>query len=163
MLDMLQTRYYDGANSGLSPCVCTCQMDFGPDTDGLIAPDQVAAYKRFGDWIRSCYGSAVAFVSGVVAVNQTLSLRVDAAVDRVMVREDQTDGQVIRGYEVEAENPAGTWTRMSSGHSVGNKRIDVIGPSLKHARALRLRITAVAPGSVVAKVTHFGAYAQCSD
>ena len=51
---------------------------------------------------------------------------------------------------------------MSSGYSIGNKRIDVIGPSLNRARAVRLRIRALAPGAAVAKLTHFGAYGDCS-
>ena len=140
-------------------------MDFGPDKDGLIAPHQVAAYKTFGDWIRRCYGSAVASVRGIVAANQTLSIQIPngTRIDRVMMKEDQRDGQVIRGFEVEAEYPAGNWTRMSSGYSIGNKRIDVIGSSLNRAKAVRLRIIALAPGAAVAKLTHFGAYGDCSD
>ena len=141
-------------------------MDFGPDKDGLIAPDQVAAYRRFGDWIRSCYGSAVAATLGTVARNGTLHLRIPqngSRVDRVMMREDQTMGQIIRGYDVEAQSAAGSWTRVASGLSIGNKRIDVIGQGLYAARALRLRVTALAPGLAAAKLTHFGAYAECSD
>eukprot|EP01045_Picozoa_sp_COSAG04_P022824 COSAG04_NODE_2634_length_3827_cov_8.999464_5_plen_169_part_00 len=141
-------------------------MDFGPDKDGLIAPDQVAAYRRFGDWIRSCYGSAVAATLGTVARNGTLHLRIPqngSRVDRVMMREDQTMGQIIRGYDVEAQSAAGSWTRVARGLSIGNKRIDVIGQGLYAARALRLRVTALAPGLAAAKLTHFGAYAECSD
>eukprot|EP01047_Picozoa_sp_COSAG01_P045508 COSAG01_NODE_4199_length_5248_cov_117.011653_2_plen_352_part_00 len=119
-------------------------MDFGPNQDGLIAPDQAVAYKRFGDWIRNCYGSAVAAVHGAVATYQTLEVRIPNGtrrVDRLMMREDQTAGQIVRRYEVEAEHPAGTWTRVSSGQSIGNKRIDVIGATLHTAQAVRLRIT----------------------
>ena len=66
-------------------------MDFGPDKDGLIAPDQVAAYKRFGDWIRRCYGFAVASARGTVATNQTLLIRIPngTRVDRVMIRAER--------------------------------------------------------------------------
>eukprot|EP01052_Picozoa_sp_SAG31_P020997 SAG31_NODE_1602_length_7780_cov_8.304699_2_plen_325_part_00 len=140
-------------------------MDFGPDKDGLIASDQVKAYKRFGDWIRRCYGSAVASISGSVAANQTLHVRIPtgARVDRVMMKEDQINGQVIRAYDVEAQFPDGTWTRMSNGYSIGNKRIDVIGLSLNRAKAIRLRVTALAPGSAMAKLKHFGVYADCSN
>lgn len=140
-------------------------MDFGPDKDGLIAPDQVTAYKRFGDWIRACYGAAVVSTHGSVATNQTLRIQIPngALVDRVMMKEDQVDGQIIRSYEVEAEYAHGTRIIVSRGYSVGNKRIDLIGPPLSRAIAVRLRVTQLAPGSVSAKVTHFGAYSECSN
>jgi hypothetical protein len=75
----------------------------------------------------------------------------------------QTAGQIIRSYDVEAEYPAGVWTKVSSGQSIGNKRIDVVGPSLHTATAVRLRVTGLAPGLAVAKLTHFGAYSECDD
>jgi hypothetical protein len=31
-------------------------MDFAPTPEGMIAPDQAARYKEFGDWMRGCYG-----------------------------------------------------------------------------------------------------------
>merc|ERR1712217_595396 len=141
-------------------------MDFGPNRDGVIAPDQVVAYKRFGDWIRRCYGAAVAYASGSVAVNGTLVVQIPqngTVVDRVVMREDQTNGQIIREYEVEAAFPNGSWARVSSGQSIGNKRIDFFNVSLKQVRSLRLRITAVAPGLASGKVKHFGAYMECMD
>ena len=33
-------------------------MDFAPNPEGLIAPDQVERYKEFGDWQRGCYSGA---------------------------------------------------------------------------------------------------------
>lgn len=39
-------------------------MDFAPDKDGLIAPDQVARYKEFGDYIKGCYGHPIASTTG---------------------------------------------------------------------------------------------------
>ena len=32
-------------------------LDFAPNQQGLIAPDQVARYAEFGTWIKTCYGS----------------------------------------------------------------------------------------------------------
>ena len=55
---------------------------------------QVAAYKQFGDWIRRCYGTAVASVPGgaiTITTHQTALLQIPngTQVDRVMMREDQ--------------------------------------------------------------------------
>ena len=79
------------------------------------------------------------------------------------MKEDQVDGQIIRSYEVEAEYAHGTRIIVSRGYSVGNKRIDPIGPPLSRAIAVRLRVTQLAPGSASARVTHFGAYSECSN
>merc|ERR1719440_2752642 len=124
-------------------------MDFAPNKDGLIAPDQVAAYKEFGDWIRSCYGSALASTNGTTAINQTLLLALpdhQYPVDRIVLQEDQTQGQLILAYEVEAQEGSGPWTQVSKGQSIGNKRIDLMAPMQK-VSALRLRVTALMPGS----------------
>jgi alpha-L-fucosidase len=51
-LEELQSVYHGtvGHNSFL-------MMDFAPNQDGLIAPDQEARYLEFGNWQRSCYES----------------------------------------------------------------------------------------------------------
>ena len=33
------------------------ELDFAIDRHGLLREDHAAFYKRFGDWIRTCYGS----------------------------------------------------------------------------------------------------------
>lgn len=86
-------------------------MDFAPNEDGLIAPDQVARYAEFGDWQRACYVEAQASRGqqgrvGTVehalgsAANPAgreemiLRLAAPSVIDRVVLREDQTEGQV---------------------------------------------------------------------
>jgi hypothetical protein len=48
-------------------------LDFAPDTDGLIAPDQVKRYQEFGDWIRACYNHPIA-ATGPSSGNVTLTV-----------------------------------------------------------------------------------------
>ena len=88
-------------------------MDFAPTPEGLIAADQAARYKEFGDWMRGCYYGA-----GVVATAQSehapggsggtsqMLVRFDTprAIDRVVIREDQTQGQSIRGWEIQGQD-----------------------------------------------------------
>lgn len=56
------------------------------------------------------------------------------AIDRIMLMEDQTNGQVIRSYQVFAKIiddgvTDGTldvpWTEIANGTSIGHKRIDI--------------------------------------
>ena len=74
-------------------------LDFAPNQDGLINPNQVARYAEIGDWIRQCYDHPVASArfpagSGVPA---TMVVTNQSPFDRVVVRENQTMGQRIRG------------------------------------------------------------------
>ena len=72
-------------------------MDFAPNPDGLIAPDQVQRYKEFGDYIRSCYGGEpVAEVSNFTlhpapSASVSISVRPSDSVDRVVIQEQICD------------------------------------------------------------------------
>ena len=102
------------------------EIDFAISRTGQIDAVHSAAYKRFGDWIRSCYGSPVA--SGSLAHGQTsfiLPLPAGGGtIDRVLLQEDQTHGQLIASYTVDVM-VLGAWLPFSSGVSVGKKRIDI--------------------------------------
>ena len=101
----LQTVYHStvGQNAFL-------ELDFAPTPEGLIAADQAARYKEFGDWIRTCYEGVgvmgkVEHPLGKSPGSNTQLLtfgRQAVVIDRVVVREDQTEGQVIRAWEVHA-------------------------------------------------------------
>merc|ERR1711924_557665 len=114
-------------------------IDFAIDRTGGVDPKHAAAYKQFGDWIRSCYGTPVAH--GSMPKGQTsfeLSFA-SASIDRVLMEEDQTRGQLIIDYIVEA-NVGGTWVQFSAGTTVGAKRIDLGGKSLT-ATGVRFSVT----------------------
>eukprot|EP00042_Codosiga_hollandica_P045508 m.464191 g.464191 ORF g.464191 m.464191 type:complete len:460 (+) comp57045_c1_seq14:106-1485(+) len=106
-----------GANSLL-------ELDFAIDETGQVDPVHAAAYQGFGDWIRGCYGTPVANTSGN-GTSFTLNLEGStAALDRIMIKEDQFYGQRIRQYAVQYLLAGQTsWTAWFSGSSVGNKRI----------------------------------------
>lgn len=136
-------------------------MDYAPNTDGLIAPDQVARYKEFGDWQRSCYSGAGRL--GVVqhelgsdtnttaadGRREALELRwgTPQTIDRVVLREDQTEGQSIRGWSVQAQlAPSANWVVLVNGTSIGNKWISLLEANYT-VTALRAQVTASAAGS----------------
>ncbi|KAJ7745336.1 alpha-L-fucosidase [Mycena metata] len=116
---------------------CLLELDLAPDRSGLIPATHAARYKELGDFIRSCYGpgSAVGSVANsTTGPIVTLVFDFPTSIDRIVLMEDQTTGQVIRGYEVhakilDASGRNGTlnvpMTLVSSGQSVGHKRIDL--------------------------------------
>jgi alpha-L-fucosidase len=116
------------------------EIDFAISRTGEVDPIHAEAYRSFGNWIRSCYGFPVAV--GALVYGETslvISLPNDGVViDRVMLQEDQSRGQVIVSYVVDVQF-GGAWLRFSSGVSVGQKRID-IGSSVL-ATAVRVSVT----------------------
>jgi hypothetical protein len=80
-------------------------LDLTPDRSGVIPSEYALRYKELGDFIRSCYGnpiipsfqnSSIDFLLHIQMFKSTVS------VDRSVIQEAQTNGQVIRGYTVDA-------------------------------------------------------------
>ena len=124
-------------------------LDLTPDRTGLIPPAYARRYKELGDFIRSCYGTSVApsehFHSDDSLVYIQLFHSAPVTIDRSVIQEDQSQGQVIRGYSIDVQlvNAIGhdRWRTVARGTSVGNKKIDLwqAGPQL--VNAVRLAIT----------------------
>lgn len=68
-----------------------------------------------------------------------IALPAGGSVDRVLLQEDQSRGQLIISYVVEA-NVGGAWQPFSAGVTVGQKRIDVAAAPVA-ASALRVSVT----------------------
>lgn len=119
---------------------CLLELDLAPDRSGLVPARHAARYKELGDFIRSCYGQPVAHASNTTTESGvSIAFDYPTAIDRIAIMEDQTAGQVIRSYEVyakivDAEEMNGTldvpWTLVSSGSSVGHKRIDLFDKAI---------------------------------
>lgn len=124
-------------------------LDVTPDRTGLIPPAYATRYKELGDFIRSCYGTSAVPSKRLILDDSNIHVQLfDSApvtVDRSVIQEDQTKGQVIRAYTVDiqlANAPNTTeWMTVANGTSVGNKKIDIWqgGPQL--VSAVRLTIT----------------------
>ncbi len=70
-----------------------------------------------------------------------LALPPGVAIDRVMIQEDQTNGQCVAGYIVDAF-AGGEWTVVARGVTIGNKRIEVFAAPIV-ASVVRLTVTDV--------------------
>ena len=108
----------------------------------MIFSAHAARYKQLGDFIKSCYGQPVnAKGTQHASDDGTYTLKFDygTPIDRIMLMEDQKNGQVIRSYQVWAKVidngiSDGTldvpWTLVSNGTSIGHKRIDLFDEAI---------------------------------
>ena len=123
------------------------ELDFAIDRTGQLEASHVDLYARFGEWIRQCYettlGKAATQMKGQIE-SATVEVPAGAVFDRVMLQEDQRQGQLIRGWVVEwSEDGGGTWREFAKGASIGSKRIEVAPGAMTHAAThVRLNITA---------------------
>jgi len=119
------------------------ELDLSPDRSGLILGSYAARYKQLGDFIKSCYGSPVNTNNTQGTANHdgtyTLKFGYATSIDRIMLMEDQTNGQVIRSYQVWAKViddgvSDGTldvpWTQVLNGTSIGHKKIDLFAEAV---------------------------------
>jgi len=116
---------------------CILELDLSPDRSGLIPASYAARYKQLGDFISSCYSKPIGHNTRLVT-NDTgiysMAFDYPTSIDRIVLMEDQTNGQVIRSYQVyakivDAQEANGTltvpWSLVSNGTSVGHKKIDL--------------------------------------
>lgn len=115
-------------------------LDWTPTKEGTMREDHLQRYQEFGDWLRSCYDAPVATVSAPEGSRATLEIPAGAEIDRVVIEEDQTDGERIRSYSVAVDG-----VEVASGESVGNKRIHLFNASAVKGRQLVLEVTGDAP------------------
>ena len=104
-------------------------LDIAPPPNSTIVESHEMGYQALGDFIRGCYGLPLA--SGTMAAGATtldMRLPAGARIDRVRLHEDQRRGQLIRAYTVAAETAPGVFVNVSSGKSVGVRRIDLFTP-----------------------------------
>jgi alpha-L-fucosidase len=102
-------------------------IDFAPFPNGTIPADQQFASHLLGEYVRKCYKSKP--IAGAFNINSThviLPIPERALFDRIVIREDQTNGQNIRLYKVTALTSDNSEITISSGTSVGNRKIDVL-------------------------------------
>jgi alpha-L-fucosidase len=112
-------------------------INLTPDASGRIPDNLVAAAKELGDEIGRRFSAPLARTSGSGPIT-TLELGGARRVDHLVTKEDQSQGQKIARYRIEARID-GDWKTVVEGQTVGHKRIDRIPPVT--ATALRFVCT----------------------
>jgi alpha-L-fucosidase len=127
---------------------CLLMLDLTPDRSAVIPPAYAQRYKELGDFIRSCYGNSVVPSFRNSSTDSLVYMQVfnlPVSVDRSVLQEDQTHGQVIRAYTIDAllviSKDKNEWIKVAAGTSIGNKKIDLWEKGPQLIMAVRLNIT----------------------
>lgn len=132
------------------------ELDFAIDRRGQVDPAHAALYAQFGSWIRECYGNATATGELDGSGSTVLEIQVNTAVDRVVLQEDQSEGQRVLQYQVTLVQKGGDQSVFSQGRSIGNKKID-----LGHSATGMLRLEVQRTALNLPPKLRFSAFAPC--
>jgi len=121
-LDELVDMYYRSVGRN-----CNMLLNANPATDGLVPEADFERYVEFGNEIRRRFGKPLAETGGEGDTVE-LTLPESGKVDHVVIMEDITQGERVRGYTVEGLSDGGEWIEICSGVSVGHKRIEKFEP-----------------------------------
>ena len=136
-VDILKTVYMKsvGQNTNLL-------LNVAANSSGLIPDLARAIYKGFGEWIQSCFGTPVAKTSGS-GMSFTLQLDTPAEITKISVSEDQSDGEMVTEFRINATTFDGmTYPIVTNGQSIGNKFIVDLADGPMIVTAVELVITA---------------------
>jgi alpha-L-fucosidase len=156
----LQSVYLNtvGANSLL-------ELGILPDDTGAIPADQMAVLQSLGDWIRRCHSPAAALAANMgVGASISITLAADAAIDRVILQEDQTFGQIVRAFQVFVSTPGGykgELIQVADGTAIGNKRILYFQTGPIATSYILINATEFYPGYTSANWRNVAVYTPC--
>jgi len=120
-------------------------LDWTPTQEGTMREDHVQRYQEFGDWLRACYDSPVVEVRAPEGSIVTFNIPLGAEIDRLVIEEDQTEGEHITAYSASLDGVV-----VGAGESVGHKRIHLFDVGAVSGRELVLEVTGV--GAKLARV-----------
>jgi len=142
-LTELVSHYHDSVGSN-----AFMLLDWTPTPEGTMREDHLQRYQEFGDWLRACYGAPVATVSSPAGSRVTLTIPENAEIDRIVIEEDQTEGERITTYSVSLDG-----MEVARGESVGNKRIHLFNTSAVKGRRLVLEASGDSVRLAVSRLT----------
>jgi hypothetical protein len=149
-----------GANSNL-------ELGVLPDNTGNIPSDQFAVLAALGAYINSCHSpeAAISSTSGV-GVSIRLDLNEVTMINRVILREDLSKGQIVQGFRVDVLPDGGydpTPVFAAEGTAIGNKRILYFQSGPLPAKSIIVTATELYPGQTAANWLSVAAYSPCAD
>ncbi|MBB5055427.1 alpha-L-fucosidase [Granulicella aggregans] len=121
-VDQLLTIYYCSVGRG-----CQLLLNIPVNRDGLLSKPDCDAAAGFGTQLRQRFAKPIAALSGS-GEEILLSLPVPAKIDTVVLQEDTSKGERIRGYRIDGRTN-GVWTELGTGTSIGHKRIQPVRPT----------------------------------
>lgn len=130
-LDSLMDKYEKSVGRN-----ATLILGLTPNPEGLLPEGDVQRLKEMGDEISRRFATPLASASGQKK-NLTLNFGKKQPVNYYILQENIKNGERIRRYSIEAKVD-GKWTVVSTGESVGHKRIERF-PEVE-ATALRVKV-----------------------
>lgn len=131
-VDQLLSIYYRSVGRGAQ-----LLLNIPANRDGLLPEPDCSVAAEFGREVRRRFGHPLAATHGT---GSSLTLRLDrpARVDTVVLQELISEGERVRGYNIEGQVDR-SWTMLATGSAIGHKRIQPVPPRV--LSAVRLRIT----------------------
>lgn len=142
------TAYYQTVGRGSGVII-----NLTPDPSGRVPQNLVVAASRFGDRIGNMFGHPLGMVSGAGPV-LTITFDRPRRIDHLVAMEDLTAGQKVAAYRIDAQSGDADWNLLTSGTTIGHKRIERIDPVT--ATAVRLTIIDALKSTVA--IRRFAAY-----
>jgi alpha-L-fucosidase len=121
------------------------------DNRGLVPDADVEVFRQFGAKQHEIYSAKIASTSGAGST-LTLSIPSGAAPNMIVLMEDQTCGERVRKFDVEALIES-RWTTVWQGACMGHKRIERFAPQ----QATELRLT-ISESIAESKIREFSAW-----
>jgi alpha-L-fucosidase len=106
-------------------------LNIPADRRGLLPDADCARAGEFGNEIRRRFGRSVAEAHGFGEV-MGLPLPSPTHIDHVILQEECSTGQRIRGYRLEG-HAQGKWVALGEGTAIGHKRIQPFNPGVFEA------------------------------
>jgi alpha-L-fucosidase len=129
---------------------CNLLLNATPNADGRIPDANLPHYEAFGNEIKRRFGNPLATTSGQGTTIE-LPLKESTPIDHVMIAEEISQGERIRGYRVEGLDATGVWQTLCEGVSVGHKRI--VKFDSKRIDRVRLQLTKSAASPLVRELS----------
>ena len=99
-------------------------LNIPANRDGLLSDPDCQVAKAFGAEIRRRFGKSIAETKGN-GRTIVLPLQKQTRVDTVILQEDTTLGERVRGYRLDGQ-VNGQWKQLATGSAIGQKRIQPV-------------------------------------
>ena len=128
-------------------------VNLTPGTSGRIPEAEIGMLKEFGEAIDASEKRMITKGSEWdEGFTVPLYLESASRIGRVVIEEDLSHGQRVKGYEIQVQQD-GKWTSIATGESIGRKRIHAFDPV--ETDAIRLKLTDYVP---MPRINAFAAY-----
>lgn len=118
-LEQLLSIYYRSVGRGGQ-----LLLNIPANRDGLLSDPDCQVAKAFGAEIRRRFGKSIAETKGN-GRTIVLTLQKQTRVDTVILQEDTTLGERVRGYRLDGQ-VNGEWKQLATGSAIGQKRIQPV-------------------------------------